>query len=73
MWTLEPINNEILYTAILNKQKCHFFYKNGEEQSKTSPVWGLVSFGGEYKERVKEGKDGRNIMYTYMKMKNETY
>jgi hypothetical protein len=35
--------------AILNKQKCHFFfcYKNKEQKGKAGPVWGLVPVGGE--------------------------
>jgi hypothetical protein len=36
------------FIGILNKQKCYFFfYKNGEQVSRTGPVWGLVQFEGE--------------------------
>jgi hypothetical protein len=35
------MSNEIPYIAILNKQKCLFF-KNGEQEGKTGPVWGLA-------------------------------
>jgi hypothetical protein len=31
---------------ILNKQKCHFFfYRNGEQEGKTGPVWGVSTSG----------------------------
>jgi hypothetical protein len=28
------------------KQKCHLFYKNEEQESRTGPVWGLVPVEG---------------------------
>jgi hypothetical protein len=31
--------NEALCIAIINKQKCHFFYKNREQEGKTDPFW----------------------------------
>jgi hypothetical protein len=42
-----------LYLFILYKQKCLFF-KNGEQEGKTGPVYDLAPVGGEgYKERVR--------------------
>jgi hypothetical protein len=47
------MSNEIPCRAILRKQKCLFIFKNGEQEGKTGPVWGLVVVGGGgYKERV---------------------
>jgi hypothetical protein len=55
------------------KQKCPFF-KNGEQEGKTVPVylppnrgWYQFKRGG-YKERVQEGECSRNIMYSYVKI-----
>jgi hypothetical protein len=46
-----------------------FFYNIGEQKSRTDLAWGLVPWdGGGYKERVKEGEYGENIMCSYMKM-----
>jgi hypothetical protein len=52
----------------LNKQKCHIFYKNREQEGKTSPVWGVVASGkGEdITKWVSEGEYDRNSVYTYM-------
>jgi hypothetical protein len=42
----------ILYKEILYKQKC-LFSKNGGQEGKTGPVWGLVPVGqGGYEEKV---------------------
>jgi hypothetical protein len=55
---LEYINackcrNETPYIAILNKQKCLFFFKNGKQEGKTGPAWRLVPVReGRYKQRV---------------------
>jgi hypothetical protein len=41
-------NNETPCRAILNKQKrLFFFFKNGEQEGKTGPVWRLVYWEGE--------------------------
>jgi hypothetical protein len=43
-------------------------YKNGDQESKTGPVWGgwyQWEWAG-YKEKVKEGECGGKIMYIYM-------
>jgi hypothetical protein len=34
--------------AILNKQKCHFFffYKSREQEGNTGPAWELIPLGG---------------------------
>jgi hypothetical protein len=41
------VSNETLCIDILNKQKCLFF-KNGEQEGKTGPVWmGVISGRGE--------------------------
>jgi hypothetical protein len=46
-----------------------YFFKNREQEGKTSPIWDLVAVKGE---RIKEkgigGEYGRNIMYSHMKM-----
>jgi hypothetical protein len=46
------------------------FFKSGEQKGKTlGPVWRLVpGGGGVYKENMKEGKSGGDIMYSCMKM-----
>jgi hypothetical protein len=45
------------------------FSKNGGQEGKTHPVWGLLPVGqGGYKERVKKGEYGGNIFYSCMKM-----
>jgi hypothetical protein len=52
---------------MLNKQKCHFLNKNGEQEGKTSPVWGVGTSGrGRYKERGWEGEYCENIMHICM-------
>jgi hypothetical protein len=34
------------FIAILSRQKCHFvFYKNGEQEGGTGPVWGIGTCG----------------------------
>jgi hypothetical protein len=39
-----------------NKQKSHyFFYKKGEQEDRTGPVWGLVPVGGERKKEKAVG------------------
>jgi hypothetical protein len=44
-------HNEIPCVAILNKQK--FLVKNGGQEGKIGPVWGLAPmWEGEYKERM---------------------
>jgi hypothetical protein len=48
------------------------FFKNGEQEGKTGPVWGLRQETRqerwEYKEKVKKAECSRNIMYSCMKM-----
>jgi hypothetical protein len=45
------------------------FFKNGEQEDKTSPAWVLASVGwGGCRERVWEGEYGDNTVYTCMKM-----
>jgi hypothetical protein len=47
---------------ILNKQNA--FNKNGVHESKTCPVWEMVTlWEGAYKERVKEAECSGNIVY----------
>jgi hypothetical protein len=46
-----------------------FFSKTRGQEGKTGPVRVLVQVGGRgYKERVKEGKYDRNIIYSCMKI-----
>jgi hypothetical protein len=55
-----------------NKQKCHFFNKNREQEGRTGPSWGgqhQWEEGG-CRERVYEGEHSANIVYTYMSMEN---
>jgi hypothetical protein len=55
-------------------QKCHFFFKNGEKEGKTGPIWGAGTSGRgkDIRNRCKRGEYGGNNMYSCMKMKNET-
>jgi hypothetical protein len=52
--------------AILNKQKC-LFSKMGDKKVKQDLSGGWYQWGVEYKERVKEGQYGENIMCLCMK------
>jgi hypothetical protein len=55
--------------SYLKQIKIPFFSKNGEQEGKTAPVWGLAPVGrGGYKERVKEAEYSGNITYSCMKM-----
>jgi hypothetical protein len=59
----------LLCRDILNKQNCLFIFKNGDQESKIGPVWGLISVRGEkLKESVKKGECSGTIMYSCMKM-----
>jgi hypothetical protein len=52
-------HNETPCILILNKQKCLFF-KNGEQEGKTVPAWGLVTAGGE--EDIRKGCRMLNVV-----------
>jgi hypothetical protein len=59
--------NETPYRAISNKQKCHFLFKNTDEEGKISSVWVVgISKRGRIREKVEEGEYCGNIMYTCM-------
>jgi biotin-(acetyl-CoA carboxylase) ligase len=46
------------------------FFKTGEQEIETGPIWGCYQWEGRgYEERVWEHEYGRNIMYTCKKMK----
>jgi hypothetical protein len=53
-------HNETPCKAILNKQKCNFFYKNREREGKTSPVWGAGTSGRE--EDIRKGCRRENVV-----------
>jgi hypothetical protein len=44
-----------------------YFFKNGEQEGKTGPVWVLISVEEGYRKGV-GGEYGRNIMHSCMKM-----
>jgi hypothetical protein len=63
-------HNEIPFIAILNKHKCLFFFQKWKTRRQNRSCLGVrtrVCLGG-CEERVQEGKYGRNVMYTCMKM-----
>jgi hypothetical protein len=46
-----------------------YFFSKTENKYESGPFWGLVPVGRRgYKEMVKQGGYGRNIMYLCMKM-----
>jgi hypothetical protein len=64
---MEMSQQNILYNYI--KQKNVFFYRKVKQV--LSRGWYQWE-GGEYKERVKKSECSRNIMYSCVKMENET-
>jgi hypothetical protein len=46
---MEMSQSNILYNYLKQTKMSFFFFftKNGEKESKTNPVWGLVEVGGE--------------------------
>jgi hypothetical protein len=58
--------------AILYKQKCLFSKTRNRKVKKTVSGGWYQWEGGGYKERVKEGENSGNIMYSCMKRKNDT-
>jgi hypothetical protein len=57
-------HNETTCVATLNKQKCLFFfflfYKKGEQESKTGPVWEVGSSGNG--EEIRKGCERENMV-----------
>jgi hypothetical protein len=53
--------------SYVKQTKMHiFFYKNGVQEGKTGPVWGVGTRGRG--EDIKNGEYGGNIVYTCVQM-----